>query len=185
MRLGKRIWLALLLGASVIANAAPASNALIYIDPREYSHEIKLWHFYYDYWFSQGTVVEAIAQAELKSIFAETAMCEGNQSADAVVWVRPRMFYNPHMTTFHGTMIVNVYSGSGRLLGNYKGEAQSLGFLDVVPAHRINEAYALAMRDVVRQMQADAPLQKVLTRGLPEHEARLSCGLIPILPPLR
>lgn len=185
MRLGKWVWLVLLLGASAIANAAPVSNALVYIDQREYTHEIKLWHSYYDYWYSQGPVVEPIVQRELGSLFAETAMCEGNQSADVVVWVRPRMFYNPHMTTFYGTMIVHVYSGSGRLLGGYKGEAQSLGFLDVVPAQRINEAYALAMRDVVRQMQADAPLQEVFTRELPEHEARLSCGLIPILPPLR
>ena len=185
MKRRKWLWLALLLGLSNVSQAAPATRGLIYIDPQEYTHEIKLWHFYYGYWFSQGEAVEPIALAALQPLFAETAMCEGNEAGDVVVWIKPKMFYNPHMTTFYGKIMARVYSGSGKLIGQYKGEAQNTGFLDVYPEYKVQATYAAAMRKVVQQMKNDAALQGVLDKGVPESETRMPCSMVSILPDVK
>jgi hypothetical protein len=185
MTWGKCILGAGLLAASLSAGAVPASSALIYIDQREYDHEIKLWHFYYDYWYAQGPAVEPIALSELKPMFGETGMCEGQKTADVVVLVKPRMFYNPHFTRFYASIQTQVFSGSGRLLGQYKGVGEHHGFLDVVPDQQVRETYALAMQDVVKRMQADAALREALAKGRPEGQVDLSCGMIPLLPPIK
>lgn len=185
MKSGKWLWLALLLMTSNISYATPATRALIYIDPLEYTHEIKLWHFYYDYWFSQGKTVEPIALAALAPLFSESSMCEGGKAADVVVWIKPHMFYNPHMTTFYGTIVAQVYSGNGRLLGRYKAEAERRGFLDVYPLQKVQEAYTAPMQEVARLIQADVNLQAMLAQGLPASETRLPCGVVPVLPAVR
>lgn len=185
MTWGKCILGACLLTASMAAGAAPAASALVYIDQREYDHPIKLWHFYYDYWYKQGPAVEPIALADLKPLFSDIGMCEGQKTADVVVLVKPRMIYNPHFTTFYATLHTQVYSGSGRLLGQYKGEGEHRGFLDVAPAQQVRKAYNLAMQDAVKQMQADSQLQEVLAKGKPDNQADISCGTIPLLPPVK
>lgn len=180
-----RYWMAagaLLLGLSHAAQAAPLARALVYIDPQEYNHDIKLWHFYYSYWFSQGKAVEPLALAAFKPMFAEVGMCEQNVAADVVIWLRPRMFYNPHMTMFYGSIVAQVYSGSGKPLASYEANAEHNGFLDVVPAAQVKTTYQAAMQDIVRQMQADSALQSAIAAGLPASETPMPCGMVTILP---
>ena len=186
MKTGKCILMALLwLGlcnASFAAEAAPVGRALIYIDPQEYTHEIKLWHFYYDYWFSQGRAVEPVALDALKPLFAETAMCKGNNAADILIWIKPGMFYNPHMTTFYGKIVAKVYSGSGKPVATYKANVQHGGYLDVLPKEQVKAAYQAAMQKIVGRMQADRALQALIARGLPESETRMPCSMVAVLP---
>lgn len=186
MKTGKCILMALLwLGlcnASFAAEAAPVGRALIYIDPQEYAHEIKLWHFYYGYWFSQGRAVEPVALDALGPLFAKTAMCEGNNAADILIWIKPGMFYNPHMTTFYGKIVAKVYSGSGKPVATYKADVQHGGFLDVMPAEQVKTTYQAAMRKIVGQMQSDTALQALIGRGLPESETRMPCSMVTVLP---
>lgn len=186
MKLTALVWIsALWLGLCGAAQAAPTGRALIYISPQEYSHEVKLGHFYYNYWFSQGKAVKPIALDALKPLFAETAMCEGNAAADVVIWIKPRMFYNPRMTTFYGKIVAQVHSGSGKPIATYTANAQRDGFLDVKPAERVRATYQAAMQEIVRQMQSDATLQALIAQGVPESETRMPCGMVTVLPPAR
>lgn len=174
-----------MLASSGPAQAAPAGRALVLIEPEHYAYQTKLWHFYYDYWFSQGEALEPLALEALRPLFAEVGMCRSNEAADVIVWLKPRLFYNPHMTVFYATLGAQVFSGSGRLLGEYRGYAQHHGFLDVVPAQQVQAAYRLALQDLVRQMQSDAALEPLRMHGLPDAETRSPCGVVSVLPPAK
>ncbi|HEY3326484.1 MAG TPA: hypothetical protein VGK14_04870 [Novimethylophilus sp.] len=187
MKLGKFVLtLLMLLGlciASFAARSAPAGRVLVYISPQEYAHEIKLWHFYYNYWFSQGRAIEPVALDALQPMFADIAMCDGNKAADVVVWIKPHMFYNPRMTVYYGTVVADVYSGSGKPVATYKADVQHNGYLDVLPAAQINATYRAAMQEIVRQMQADNAMQALVSQGLPASETAMPCSMVTILHP--
>lgn len=172
------------LGAAVTAQAKEADPAkmVVYISPQEYTHSIKLWHFYYDYWYSQGPAVESVATQMLGAQFGDVAMCEGNNAGNTLVWIKPSMFYNPHMLIFYGKITANVYTGSGKAIGNYVGESQRHGFLDVLPARQVNAAYKLAMQNVVDKMKADQALQAAISSGVPVNETKTPCAMVTVLP---
>jgi hypothetical protein len=186
MKFNKWIWLALMLPAWCgVAHADPVKRVLVYIDPQEYNHQVKLWAFYYGYWFSRGEAVEPIAVSALKTIFPDTSMCESNLAADMVVWIKPDMFYNPHMTTYYGKVTAQFYSGSGKPIATFRAPVQHQGFLDVVPAEQIGSIYKEAMQDVIRQMQEDNAMQAFVSQGLPEGETKMPCNMVSILQPAR
>jgi hypothetical protein len=178
-----RLSLAALALVSSYAPAAPAGHTLVYIDPQEYEHETRLFQYYYAYWFNQGEAVEPIALDVLRPVLGDVAMCEGNQAADLVVWLKPRMFYNPKMTTYYATMEARVYSGSGGFLGIYKEEAQRSGFLDVRPAEQIARAYRMAMQKVATKLQADAAVKALVEQGLPKDKTAMPCSMVTIIRP--
>lgn len=188
MKLGKfALNLLLVLGLGITssgASSAPAGRALMYISPQDYTHDIKLWHFYYSYWFNQGSAIEPVALAALKPVFADIALCEGNKAADIVVWIKPRMFYNPHMTVYYGTVAANVYSGSGKFIASYKADVQHVGFLDVQPAAQITVTYEAAMQQIISKMQADNAVLGLAARGLAADETAMPCSMVAILPPI-
>ena len=175
--------LSLLPTASLVQaeNADPA-NMVIYISPQEYKYSVKLWHFYYDYWFNQGPAVEPVATQILGSEFGNVGMCEGNTAGKTLVWIKPSMFYNPHMQTFYGKITANVFTGSGKPLGVYVGESQKMGFLDVFPASQIDATYKLAMQNVAEKMKADQALQAAISKGVPANETSTPCAMVSLLP---
>lgn len=117
-----------------------------------------------------------MALETLAPLFSSVGMCEENMAADVVIWLRPRMFYNPHMTMFHGSVLAQAYGGSGKPLASYRGSAQHSGYLDVVPAAQVSATYRLAMADVLRQMQSDAAIQAALTAPIEaaSHRCRVA-----------
>ncbi len=175
--------LSLLPAASLVQaeNADPA-NMVIYISPQEYKHSIKLWQFYYDYWFSQGPAVEPVATHILGAEFGTVGMCEGNTAGKTLVWIKPSMFYNPHMLTFYGKITADVFSGSGKPLGVYVGESQKMGFLDVFPARQVDATYKIAMQNVADKMKADQLLQAAISKGVPANETSTPCAMVSLLP---
>jgi len=116
-------------------------------------------------------------------LFAETSMCDSGGAADLIVWIKPHMFYNPHMTVFYGKIVAEVFSGSGKPLATYKAKAQRNGFLDVQPAQQIKATYRDAMREIVRKMRADTSLMALSEHGLPESETRMPCNMVAVLHP--
>lgn len=172
----------LALATPFAASAAPAGHALIYISPGQYKHEIRLWQFYYDYWYSQGKAVEPLALETIKPMFADTAMCEDNRAADAIIWVKPRMFYNPHLGMYYGAVIADAYSGSGKFIASYRADVEHSGFLDVQPATQISAIYRTALQEVVGKMQANPELASLATQGLPSNETAMPCGMVAVLP---
>lgn len=158
------------------------ADVLVYINPQEYQHPIKLWQFYYDYWYTQGQAVEPVAKQVLGADFGKVDMCEGNRTANALVRIQPRMFYNPHMRTFYGKIVANAYTGSGKPIATYVGESEKVGFLDVAPASKVEEAYRLAMQAAANKMKADPAFQEAVKQGVPESETSTPCTMASILP---
>lgn len=171
------------LGASVAQAAEPEpASMVVYINPLEYKHPVKLWHFYYDYWYTQGPVVETVAMQVLNDEFGKSTMCDGNNIGNTLIRIIPNMFYNPHMTMFYGKITADVFSGSGKPIGTYVGESQKPGFLDVATASQIDAAYKTAMQDVITQMRADPAFMEAVEKGVPASETSTPCSMMMVLP---
>jgi len=161
---------------------AEQPDVVVYINPLEYQHPIKLWQFYYDYWYTQGPPVEKAAMETLGEAFGQVSMCDGNNIGKILVRIIPSMFYNPHMTTFYGKIRADVYTGSGKPLGAYINEVSTLGFLDVAPAEKIAATYRMAMQNIVGEMKRDDGLQQAIAHGVPDSETSTPCSMMMILP---
>ncbi|OGV75953.1 MAG: hypothetical protein A3I83_04490 [Methylotenera sp. RIFCSPLOWO2_02_FULL_45_14] len=162
------------------ANSTP--NMLVYIQPVEYTNPIKLWHYYRDYWFYQGPVVEHLAMPKLTQLYGAVSLCESNQSANTLVWLQPRMFYNPQVQVFYGKVTANVYTGVGKLVGTYVGESKQHGFLDIKPDYWIEKAYALAIDEMIGKMQADNTLQALINTPQANSANAAPCSMVTLLP---
>ena len=149
---------------SVAGADSPASKMLIYISPQEYSHPVLLRHPYYRYWFEQGPRVEALAKKEFGAKFDDVTMCEGNANANAVVWLKPSMFYNPVARTYYGKIVAEVFAGDGKPLGTFTANARRVGSIDINTANLVNATYDSAINDIVSQLAADQGLQSVLSK---------------------
>lgn len=162
--------------------AAEHSNMLLYIQPFEYNNSIKLSSYYNEYWFSQGAMVESLAKAKLTQTYSDVSMCEGNQSGKTLVWLQPKMFYNPQLRVFYGKVTANAYSGVGKLIGTYVGESSQLGHLDIKPEIWLNKAYNAAINDMAAKMQADSTLQAATSNTSAASGTDTPCSMVTLLP---
>ena len=159
--------------------ASKPSNVAIYIQAQDYNYQLRLHHYSVGYWYSQGPMLEAAAVEVLGQDFKEVVMCDENPaSAKVLVWLRPRMFYNPQVQTFYGKVIAYAYTPDGKPLGNYVGKAETQGFLDIKPETHLQAAYQGAMQDVSAKMQADAKFQEALKLA----PGALPCATTGLLP---
>jgi hypothetical protein len=178
----------LAMGSSVNAYAAEevdnkASQLLMYIQPVDYTNPIRLLHPYYDYWMYQGPVVEKVAMKKFTEAYGDVGMCEVSQSGKALVWLQPKLFYNPQVQLFYGEVTADVYKGIGEHLGEYVGKSQVRGFLNMHTEASIEEAYALAVADVVEKMQADTTLQARMNNQAKSSTAESTpCGMVTLFP---
>ncbi|MGY1488373.1 hypothetical protein ACW4YW_03085 [Methylobacillus pratensis] len=180
--------LAALLLASSLAHAEepqPTSKVAVYISPYEYTNEIKLWHFMKDYWFAQGPLIEPVLTRTLSTKLGDTVMCDAGVTANVLLWVKPKMFYNPHMRNFYGTINATVYTGSGRAIASYTGESRLSGDLDILPANTVQATYDLAIQQVADKIQADPAIKKLIDDGLSDRESYTPCAMIAVLPGLK
>lgn len=166
---------------SVPTIAAEQAKMFVYINPYEYTHEILIHTPYYEHWFSQGPEVEMLAKQKLGAEFGDVAMCEGYQSANTVVWLRPSMFYNPIIRTYYGKIVAEVYSGNGESLGTFTAEAKHYGQLDVDTTGQINATYNDAMTDLARQMATSSGIHSALDHPVANNEAKLPCANVALL----
>jgi hypothetical protein len=179
----------LAIGASVNTYAAEApdnkelSKLLMYIQPVDYTNPIRLWHPYYDYWMYQGPVVEKVAMTKFSEAYGDIGMCEVSQSGKALVWLQPKLFYNPQVQLFYAEVTADVYKGIGEHLGEYVGKSQLRGFLNIQAEASIEHVYALAMSDVIAKMQADTALQARLDSQTQARPAdNTPCGMVTLFP---
>lgn len=174
----------MLAAAPVVAQAAPA-NMLIYISPQEYTHSVKLWQYYYDYWFEQGPAVEPLAKAMLAEEFGEVSMCTAGSDGKSLVWIKPRMYYNPQMKTFYGEITANTFTSNGEPLAEYVGESKKHGFLDILPQQQIEGVYKTAMHNLVAKMREDQKLKSIAADGINNINAATACATVAALPPAK
>ncbi len=174
-------WLCLAsLGLSPFAMAESTSGTLLYIQPFEYTNPIRLWHYSLNYWFEQGPIVEKLALEKFSQKFGEVSMCESNQTGKMLVWLQPKMFYNPQVQQFYGKIVANVYSGMGKQVANYIGEAHAPGYLDIYPEQAIEKSYTLALDDLIAKMQADPRLSDMPQNGTANEST--PCSMVTLLP---
>jgi len=161
------------LSASVCA-AETDTKALLYISPNDYNYSVHLLAPYYDYWFTQGPLVEAIALKALQEKYGEIAQCRSNETAETIIRIKPSVFYNPQMHVYHSKLVATVFSGKGDVLGVYVGEAQQLGFtsFDNGTKYHLNKVYGLAMQNLMTKLTINP-----LSSGM-KSEPKLPCGLI-------
>lgn len=179
----KLAYATVLLSLTAAAAANPSAvntTTLLYIQPLEYNHPIALWNYSYKHWFYQGPVVEKLALEKFSAKLGSVKMCESNQSGQMLVWLQPKMFYNPQLQLFYGTLVANVYTGLGKLIASYEGSAHASGLLGLYADHAIEKSYALAMDNMLAKMQAD-------TRFPTAHQADMSdettpCSMVTLLP---
>lgn len=164
------------------ADHSQKANVLMYIQPLEYNNPISLWHPYQSYWFYQGPVVETLAMTKLSQVYGHVSVCEGNQSGKTLVWLQPRMFYNPQVQLFYSKVTANVYTGVGKLIGTYEGESKIHGFLNIKSEDWIAKAYALAIDHMVAKMQADNALQALIDSADSASNADAPCSMVTLLP---
>ena len=168
--------------APVNALEADTAKMLVYIQPQEYTNSVKLWQYYRDYWYQQGPPVEAAATQVLSKEFGSVGMCDSNQvPTNTLVWLRPRMFYNPQMQVYHGKITAVAYTASGKPIATYVGESSKPGFLDVGPEQKVKEVYQQAMQIVADKMKADKTLQSALA-DTSATENKTPCALVTLLP---
>jgi hypothetical protein len=167
---------------TVTSSALP--KMLMYIQPIEYTSPISLWSPYQNYWFYQGPMLEAQAMDKLSQAYGDVAVCEGNQSAKTLVWLQPRMFYNPQVQVFYGEIVANVYTGIGKLLSSYKGESKVRGLLNLQADDKIAKTYAVALDEIMVKMQADSALQTILSAEATSLSTTDSapCSMVTLLP---
>lgn len=159
-------------------------NMLMYIQPLEYTSPIQLWHPYQGYWFYQGPVVEAQAMLKLKQVYGGVSLCDGNQSGKVLVWLQPRMFYNPQVQMFYSKVTANIYTGVGKFMASYEGESKVHGFINIAVDNWITQAYELAIDDMVAKMQADLALQTLVAATASTDNAAdsASCSMVTLFP---
>lgn len=184
----------LLINAAFWANQARAeesadgnnadANMLLYIQPIEYTNSINVMNYYSKaYWFEQGPVVEPLALKQFNAAFSPVTMCEVGRSAKMIVWLQPRMFYNPQLQMFHGQITANVYTGKGELKSSYVGKSKVHGFVDIKPEKWIDKSYELAISKVVNKIKADKALQGLMNKN--DQSAKMdgvSCGVVTSFP---
>lgn len=176
----------MLFAATMSAQAAEESTPagmLVYISPQDYEHSIKLWHYFYDYWYEQGPVIEPIAMQALSAEYGDVKMCQGNEIGKSLVWIKPRMYYNPQLEVFYGEVSADIFSANGKALGSYTGESRKHGFLDVYPERQVEAAYKLAMENLMVKIKADPALQEGIKQGVSANEKESPCSMVELLPP--
>ena len=174
----------LLTAASAVqAKEAAAADMLVYISPDEYKHSNRLSHYNFrEYWYEQGPMVEPYVSQVLGAELGSVGLCQAGETANTLVWLKPRMTYNSTLQRFNGKVIAEVYSGSGQSLGTYVGESRRDSFLDIVPAYQLDVAYKAAMEDLAAKMKADQHLQAVMKEGAASGDNSTSCAMLPLLP---
>src|ERR1700712_3795462 len=110
-------WMLFAVGAAAQTSEPVSSKMLVYISPQEYIHSIKLWHYYYNYWYEQGPAIEPVALEALNAKYGDVRMCEGNDVGKSLVWIKPHMYYNPQLEVFYGEVTADIFSGNGKVLG--------------------------------------------------------------------
>lgn len=183
-----KIKLLLLFAFLTIANLASAheidveakpTSVAVYIQAQDYKHQIRLRNYSEGHWYSQGPMLEMAALKVLGENFKDVTMCDSNPSAAKVlVWLRPRMFYNPQVQIFYGKVLAYAYTADGKPLASYVGKAEKHALFDVKIDETLNAVYEKAMQAVSAKMQADAKIQTALNASA----SALPCATTSLLP---
>lgn len=166
------------------ADSKKEANVIVHIDSVEYSNPIRLWHPYnIDYWYFQGPIFEEVAISKLNQSYPEATMCEVAQHGKVLLWLKPKMFYNPQVQMYYGKVTANAYTGMGEHIATYEVESGVWGMFNQQTETRIKQSYALAVDGLIEKLKADSNFQsKLSTTQMSTHGASTPCSMITLLP---
>ncbi len=166
------------------AHAEGLPEALIYISPHEYTHEVRLGvPPYFSGWVMKGPAVEAAARDALGPLFSKVDLCDGTSGADVLVWVKPQLTYNPGVKRYYAKVKAQFHLGSGKQVGVYKAMGEREGAIGSAYANQqVQQAFDEAMRDVVRQFTADTSAQQAIADARAANQPKAPCALIGAIP---
>lgn len=179
--LKKMALLSILFNTVIVGNSYAAdafkTKTLMYISPLEYNHSVQLLTPYHDgYWFEQGPLVEPVAFAALKAQDNDVAMCNGGETADTIIKIKPYLFYNPWPGTYYATLVATVYAADGVSLGVYTGKGKHIApgpaLLRITVPSNLSRAYELAMEDLMTKLKVTPMAERK------KVEVVLPCGII-------
>lgn len=180
------ICIAALLGFSAagLAIAEDKPDALIYISPHEFSHEVRLGvPPYFSKWILKGPAVEAAAREALAPLFSSVELCDGVSGADALVWVKPNVSYNPGIKRYYAQIKAQFHLGNGKQFAVYKATGEWDGTIGSVYADQsVQQAFNVAMREIVQKYLADTAAQQALATAKAQNQAKVPCALIGAIP---
>lgn len=159
-------------------------SLLIYQNPQEYAHEVRLGLLpYYSRWVVKGPAVSAAARQALADSFASIDICDGSSTADVLVWLRSSISYNPMPGLYYTKVTAQFHLGSGKYLGTLQGEGRQSGpLLSVYADDLVRMAFDAAMRDIAAQYAANAPMQQAVAAAQVGDDTKAPCALIGALP---
>ncbi len=168
------------------AAAEPADaqqpSVAVYITKEKYEHPLRIGLLpYYSHWVSQGVVAEKAALPVLRKHFANTEVCDAGRVADIIVWIKPRLIYNPGVGKYYAMLKVQFHLGDGRSLATYKSVGEQDGDMgSIYVDETIEQAFDRAMASIETQFVNDAALQQAFSTALGKDFTRSPCGMVSI-----
>lgn len=177
--------LACVMGVMGINSAWAASeqpSVLIYISPDKYNHPLRIGLLpYYSHWVKQGEVAEKVASKALEKHFSKVGMCEAGLSSDIVVWVKPRLIYNPGVGRYYAMLKVQFHLGDGSPLATYKAVGEQDGNIgSAYVDETIDKAFGVAMENIESLFVNDATLQQAISTAKDKGFPHSPCGMVAV-----
>lgn len=181
----KRVMAALLMciaGTGVVLAQDAKPEALLYIRPVEYTHEVRLGLVpMFIVWARKGPALELAARRAFEGAFDRVGRCEGNNGADAIIWLESALSYNPTFTSYYAQVTARFFRADGKAIGVVKGSGKYYGAMgSTMIEHSVQGAYHQALQSIAAQYAADASLQGKIDASLP----RSPCALVALVPNL-
>ena len=181
-----KYWYSLLFALllSAVAHAENKPSLLIYQSPQEYTHEVRMGMMpYFSRWVLKGPSADAAALEAFAPHFSEIGRCDGGSGADVLMWLRPRISYNPVSSTFYAQVSAQVHLGSGKYLTTLKATAEQPGPIQSIYADAlIRKAFDGAMQQIASQYAADAQLQASIAEARAKEMTKAPCAIIGAVP---
>jgi hypothetical protein len=181
----KRLVLVMLISlmgsGSVWAEGDP--SLLIYMSPDKYNRPVLVGVApLYTSWVYQGQIAENAAFKALSTKFKDVGICDAGKAADIIAWVKPRLIYNPAVTTYYAKLKVEFHLGDGRPLATYKAIGHENGSIaSIYRDDEVARAFDDAMQQIMQKMEADPELQKNIQNAMASDFTRNPCGMAQVL----
>jgi hypothetical protein len=166
------------------AVAAEPPSLLIYINPQEYSHEVKLGlQPIINKWVARGPATEAAALKVLAPHFKSVDVCEGNKAANVIASIKPYLSYSAAPERYNTKVSVRFYRTDGKLLGRIKTSGKHDASLNsVFVDNDVRLAFEDAMQNMVKLYTTDQKLQDAIHQAQQEDLTPMPCEMVGAIP---
>jgi hypothetical protein len=106
-------------------------------------------------------------------------MCEGSNGGDLVVWLKPRLSFNPSVQTYYAKVAASFYRADGKFIGKLEATGTQEGLIgSQLTESQVQQVFTKAMQDITRQYAAESTLHQAI-----EHNIQKSpCAMVALLP---